>query len=306
MRVLLGLRRDIHNDRVVETYSQSFKRSLESRGHQVAEMGPGTRYPSINDIPFNLNTFDAIIELECGRAQDGSFSYQVPSYLGNTDQLPPAAVWFIDSHGNPTLHKRTAPYYNHVFFAVWDKRDLFVEHYSAHWCPNATDTKWFHPIKNSDPEFCFGFFGSKKGLSRADPMKQICLNNQWSFDIRQVNGVYKHRWPYTGEAYSNCQFLFNHGQKHDGPNLRVVESMAVGRPLICDQDSRSGMDKIFVPGTHYIPYETGSYGGLEEAMQFCIEDLNGAKYIAETALNEVVTKHLIEHRVDQILEVLHA
>lgn len=307
MRILLGLRRDVCRGEVVQTYSQSFKRELESLGHQVTEVGPGTKYLSLNDIPFNLGHFDALIDLECGRAQDGTFSYQIPSFRGNSNDLPPSAIWFIDSHGNPTLHKRTAPFYKHVFYAVWAKSDLFYDHPSAHWCPNATDLKWFNPapVNNSDiAGIDFGFFGSKKGLARAEPMKKICEKRGWSYNIRQINGVYKHRWPYTAEAMKHCRFLFNHSQKHDSPNLRVLESMAVGRPLICDYDPKSGMDKLFLRGYHYIPYDTGTYKDLEAAMDYC---MNGfAEETSHKALNEVTQNHLICHRVNQILEVLHA
>ena len=247
--------------------------------------------------------YDGIIEIECGRQKDGTFCYQVP--LWTEESMPPTAVWFIDSHGNPTLHKRLAPAYDHVFYAVHSKRDLFEKHPSAHWCPNATDIKWFGRSQfqstNPSPKYDFGFFGSKMGLARADQMKAICEANGWSYDIRQVNGVYKHRWPHTGEAMARCKVLFNMGQKHDGPNQRVMESMAVGRPLLNDLDDEDGMNMIFENGVHFLGYTPDT---LETTMKYAM--VADHTEMVRAAYNEVAHKHTIFQRAKKIVEVLNA
>lgn len=265
-------------------------------------MGWGTEIQTLDSIRHELGKFDLILEIESGRNPDGSFSYLVPDY---SRTLPPTAVWFIDSHGNPTLHKRLAPAYDHVFFAVWNKRDLFADHRSAHWCPNATDLDHFYPDYNRPIEFDFGFFGSKGGLARANPLLEICEEQGWSYDIRQVGKVYRHRWPYTCEAMQACRNLFNHGQKHDGPNQRVIESMAVKRPLITDIDPNSGMCKLFDPGKHFIPYDT-NYWDLESKLKWAMLYPDKAEEIADEAYKLVCEKHTITNRVDQMLEVINA
>lgn len=297
MRVLLGLRKDVRNGRLVENYSQSFLRSLKELGHQVTTFGLGSTAETL--VEADPLSHDCIIELDCGRNKDGSFSWQVPEW-GRGD-LPPCAVWWIDSHGNPSLHKRLAPYYEHVFFAVYARRDLFEKHVSAHWTPCATDPKWFGRtlFLHVEPEFDFGFFGSKKGLFRADQMKRICEAHGWSYDIRQVNGAYKHQWPHTGEAMSKCRILFNHGQKHDGPNQRVLESMAVGRPLLNDLDATSGMDLLFEDEVHYIGYTEDRLEGLMH------KALNtNHKEMVHIAYAETMFKHTILHRAISIMEVI--
>jgi len=188
---------------------------------------------------------------------------------------------------------------------VWARRDLFTGHASAHWLPNSTDLMWFdqskYPLSNA--QYNFGFFGSKKGLNRADPLKQLCEENSWSYDIRQVNGSYKHRWPYTAEAMGACRVLFNHGQKHD-LNLRIFESLAMNRPLINDVDRSSGIEQIIVSGTHYVPYQSYSYHGLIEAMTWVMNNPERAKEIALAGYHEIKKNHLVSNRVDQILEVI--
>ena len=278
----------------VETYSASMVRALRARGHEVVDIQKNPNH--------NFHDIDLLIDIDCGRNADGKLIWQAQD-----GPLPcKSAVVFIDSHGYPSLHKRLAVHYDHVFFAVWDKRDLFVKHPSAHWFPNFTDLRWFDGERYSidEPDFDFGFFGSKGGLSRTGPLVEIAKKREWTTDVRQINLSGKHRWPHTAEAMANCLTLFNKGQKHDGPNLRVMESMLVNRPLISDADTRSGMDKLFEPWVHYIPYEYFTFEGLETAMEFCMENPQIAEKIARQGYNEVKANHLVGNRIDQILEVV--
>ena len=281
----------------VETYSSSMVRVLREKGHDVVDIE--------KNVQHSYRAIDLLIDIDCGRNLAGELVWQAQE-----GPLPvKSAVVFIDSHGYPSLHKRLAVNYDHVFFAVYSKRDLFVKHPSAHWFPNFSDLRWFDGAKYPADEengarHEFGFYGSKGGLSRADPLKAIAKEKCWTYDVRQISANGKHRWPQTAEAMANCAALFNRGQKHDSPNLRVMESMLMNRPLINDQDPASGMDKLFEPWVHYIPYEYFTYEGLEEAMRFTIHSRTGAEEIAQNAYDEVKSKHLVEHRIDQLLEVV--
>lgn len=294
MRVLVARNHQSIKGEPVETYGASIVRVLRERGHEVVDVPKSHTQ--------NYDGIDLCLDIDSGRNEKGDLIWQV------TDKPLPcrSAVMFIDSHGYPSMHKRLALGYNHVFFAVWSKRDLFTKHPSAHWCPNFTDDKWFdgagYPMTETPKDF--GFFGSKGGLERADPLQIIADRRGWSTEIRQVNANGKHRWPQTAIAMSHCRSLFNKGQKHDGPNLRVMESMLMNRPLISDKDTTSGMDKLFEPWIHYIPYEYFTFEGLEESMRFCMTSQVGAREIAENAYREVKANHLVGNRVDQILEVV--
>ncbi len=293
MRIMVARNRTVLGHRQVETYSGSMVRALRDLRHEVV------------DVPKNINQnydgIDLLIDIDCGRNGAGELIWQAQE-----GRLPvKSAVMFIDSHGYPTMHHRLAPNYDYVFFAVWDKRDLFAKHPSAHWCPNFTDKRWFDVEKyDLDPPRCdFGFFGSKGGLSRANQMIKIAKKHGWTHDVRQVSAGGKHRWPHTAKAMANCRALFNHGQKHD-LNLRIFESMLVGRPLISDSDDRSGVDKLFEAWVHYIPYEYfDPFEGLEEGMQFAVDSPEKVAKIASSARAEVMKNHLVENRIDQILEV---
>lgn len=296
MKIAVARRHIILADGIpAPTYSGSIVRALKTLGHEVTEVlkGTGDTY----------ERFDLLLDIDCGRDEQGKLEWAGPSALCKS------AVLFIDSHGYPSLHKRLATGYDHVFFAVWDKRDLFIKHKSAHWCPNFTDKAWFDGgsshIEALVPYLHFGFFGSKGGLERAKPFRKVCEKNSWSIDIREVVRGNKRRWPATAEAMAKCQVLMNHGQKHDCPNLRVMESMAMKRPLITCTDPRSGMAKLFNEWEHFIPYEAYTYKGLEEAMAFTMDNRNKSADIAERAYREVMANHLVENRVEQILEVVN-
>jgi len=300
--ILLGYRQDTdkRGNPITATYSHSTSDALISLGHTVTSIGEGHEITSFNDPiwaqkALGVKDYDLFIDLDCGRNEDGAFNYQCQD-----ERAPiPSAVRFIDSHGHPSYHKRAAVNYDHVFFAVWAKRDLFVKHPSAHWCPNASDAYYFFP-NHTLPTIDVGFFGTKGGLSRAEDLKEACAANDWSTDVREI-GKKRNRWPTTGEAMNNCRVLYNCGQKHDGPNQRVIESMLVGRPLINDFDSIDGMTQLFTPGTHYLPYLERE--GMAEQIKWCLQEPERATMMANRAYEEAYNKHQVKHRVAQILEV---
>ncbi|MCI0557297.1 MAG: glycosyltransferase, partial [Nitrososphaera sp.] len=280
----------------VETYARSMIRVLRERGHTVieADKRPHANYSDV----------DMLLDIDCGRNEKGELLWHGEDRVPNTL----SAVYLIDSHGNPVQHHRIAKNYDHVFYAVYAKRDLFTGHSSAHWTPNFTDRQWFDGAKyeHVTPSIDFGFFGSKGGLDRANPMKAIAQKNNWSIDVRQVNYQERHRWPFTAEEMAKCRVLLNKAQKHDGPNLRVMESMAMLRPLVTDHDSLDGMSKLFKPYEHYIPYgdfdvvtRTYSHHGLEEAMALALQP--ESQKIAENGYKKVMANHLVENRIEQIL-----
>lgn len=303
--ILLGYRLDKDKTGVpMENYSLSTHRALEEQGHVVVPVGTGHDVRHLNDLDdIILKSADLFLDLDCGRDVKGEFSFY--HNYDDTHKLPfPTAIRFIDTHGQPSLHKRLARCYDHIFFAVYARRDLFAKHPSAHWCPNASDDKWFHPDFSkavNKPEFTAGFFGSKDGLSRGEILERVCTKRDLPFDIREVGRHNRQRWPGTAQAMANCQVLFNMGQKHDGPNQRVIESMLVGRPLITDRDNTDGMAHLFQEHEHYVGYKTETDLGL--ALEWILSEYDVARNMALKAYKEVRDKHLVKHRVQQILEV---
>lgn len=301
MRICVVFRQDVRLDGPVECYPRSCVRSLESTGNKVTVAGEGHEIGTIDQL--DQNDFDLLLEIENGRNSKGELHFQQDEYQWKI----PTAAWLIDSHGHADLHKLVSKSYDHILFAVWAKRDLYTEHPSTHWAPCATDLRWFgySHFQTTEPEYDFGFFGSKGGLPRADPLIDVCKKNGWTYNVRQVTKPRKHKWPKCGEAMATCRNLFNHGQKHDGPNQRVMESMVMKRPLLTDgTDDRDGMDKLFVEGYHYIGYESYEHSDLEERCKWMLDHPKETKQIAKQAFEEVCRNHTIDARMSLLMEVV--
>lgn len=296
MKILVARIKKYYEGSLIDTYSGSIVRELQTAGHEVTETSKD-RLKDDNEY----KAYDLFLDIDSGRDTDQSYKFHA------YDKKVPikSAAILIDSHGNPDMHKRIASRTDHVFFAVWDRRDLFSDHPSTTWFPNFTDLTHFDGetfTSEKTKDFCF--MGSKDGLDRADPMVKVCKDNNWTYDVDEVGRKGKHVWPRTALRMAACRFGFNHGQKHDGPNLRVMETMAMKLPLICDRDERDGKGFLFEPWHHYIPYAAYSYDGLQERMQWCIDNPEKAAVIAENAYVEVNRNHLVKNRVETVLEVV--
>ncbi len=304
MNIVLVYRQDTDKHGVaVLTYSNSTHHALLELGHKVLPMGEGHQYETFSDLSKEtLNSSELFIDLDCGRNTKGDLDFHCVEQRAPI----PSAVRFIDTHGYPSYHKRMAKNYDHVFFAVWDKRDIFTQHPSVHWCPNASDAKYFYkdilPELHESRPFDVGFFGSKGGIDRADVLKPIAARHAWTADIREI-GKNGGRWPRTAEAMSRCKVLYNRGQKHDGPNQRVIESMLMQRPLVTDRDERDGMKELFVEGEHYLGYNSESE--LANVIEWCLREPSLAGSMAKHAYDCAMSKHQVKHRVEQILEVVN-
>jgi hypothetical protein len=298
--ILLGYRQDFDKrGKLVSSYSHSTHQALLALGHTVTPMGEGHPLVNLKHIATSAwNNYELFLDVDSGRNKDGDLAFQT--------EKPPilSAVRYIDTHGHPSLHKRLAKNYDHVFFAVWDKRDLFTHHPSVHWCPNASDAKYFYkdvlPEEHDSRPLDIGFFGSKGGIDRADVLGPMGLRHDWKVDIREI-GKNGGRWPATAEAMAQCKVLFNRGQKHDGPNQRVIESMLMNRPLLNDRDPRDGMSELFEEGEHYLGYACDAE--LANNIEWCFREPSLALSMARRAYTLAVAKHQVKHRVEQILEV---
>jgi len=313
--IVLGYRQDRDSDdKKIITYSNSTHRALLELGHTVIPLGEGHYHRSFNTIP-NLSQQDLFLDLDCGRNSAGKFNFSCQD-----ERAPiPSAVRWIDSHGYPSYHKRASVNYDHVFFAVWSKRDLFTNHPSAYWCPNASDARYFSidaamhahktrpllvgekPLQTPYKMFDVGFYGSKGGLERADILKDVAARHNWRVDIREIGRANRNRWPHTAQAMDLCRVLFNKGQKHDGPNQRVIESMLMNIPLVTDRDRTDGMNLLFEEGEHYLSYTTEPE--LANNIEWCLSEPSLAYSMALRAYKLAYDKHQVKNRVQQILEV---
>jgi spore maturation protein CgeB len=299
MKILLIKHLWNYEGQPIATYASSLSKAFTEAGHEVTEID---KQLILEDNEYKK--YDLLFDIDCGKDMTGEHKFHL--WKPKIQSLIKTAFFAIDSHGNADLHEKLARFSDHVFFAVWDKRDLFADHPSATWTPSFTDLEHFDGEKYvAEKTFDFGFFGSRHGQDRAAPMVDICKQNSWSYDVDEVGRKGKHTWPRTAQRMAACRVGFNHGQKHDGPNLRIMETMAMKLPLICDLDPRDGKGFLFEPWQHYIPYTAYTYEGLEDRMQWCMKNPDKAAKIAAQGYKEVCNNHLAEHRVNTILEVIN-
>lgn len=303
-KILVGFRQDTDKrGQPIMTYSNSTVNALVDLGHTVTFLGEGHAFETFDDMSTKfLDEHELFLDLDCGRNSKGDLPFHC-----NEERAPiPSAVRFIDTHGHTSFHKRAARNYDHVFFAVWDKRDIFTNHPSVHWCPNASDATFFDrdilPELHESRPFDIGFYGTKGGIDRADVLKPMAQRHSWTVDIREI-GKNGNRWPRTAESMSRCKVLYNRGQKHDGPNQRVIESMLMERPLISDRDPRDGMCNLFQEGEHYLGYNSESE--LGNNIEWCLREPSLAGSMAKRAYQLAFDKHQVQNRVEQILEVVN-
>lgn len=302
MKIALGYRQDIRADKKVLTYANSFHTAFEDLNCEVIPFGQGHKNENINS---EVRRCQVILELDCGRDSNGKFNWQVPLHPG---LIAKTAIYAIDVHGNPDLHRELAPKYNYCFYAPWIQRDVYTGHPSATWLPNASDAAHFSRdlpnLKLIAPVFDWGFHGSRMGLGRAAELIEICQRLGYSYDVRECVKGGRHRWPSTPEAMRACRYTLNFGQRADSPNLRVIESMLVGRTLLTDRDDRDGMHKLFVEGKHYLGYNRQTKADLEDQVKWMMSNPDRCQTIADEAYKEAKRQHQIFNRAQTILEVI--
>ena len=139
--IILGCRRDLDKrGNPITTYSNSTHQALLDLGHSVVLMGEGHKYVQFDDmLDGMIRQTDLFLDLDVGRNAQGNLSYHCTEKRAPM----PSALRTIDDHGHASFNRRAAKNYDHVFFAVYDKRGIYTSHKSAHWCPNASDSKYF-------------------------------------------------------------------------------------------------------------------------------------------------------------------
>ncbi|MCW5314787.1 glycosyltransferase [Nostoc sp. KVJ3] len=88
-----------------------------------------------------------------------------------------------------------------------------------------------------------------------------------------------------------------------GYSTRVYEAMACGTLLFqYNLKGRPIAAKIFKDYQHYIPYDIDNFEKLAEQINYYLKHIKDLETITITAQEEVITKHTIEHRIQQIIE----
>ncbi|MCW8137397.1 MAG: glycosyltransferase [Planctomycetota bacterium] len=247
---------------------------------------------SIPDLLERLaQPFDLVLEVE-GENVDTH---------GHEHVKTPCAWWAIDSHLHMSYdqHFFRAKRFDHLFVA----QKHHVQRYQdwswvpASWLPLAADPNVFQPV-TSPQDFDIGFVGSVlPGLHEA--RRRLLARMLQRFDrVLVVRGAFREQ---AARELSRCRVVFNRSL-HEDVNMRVFESLAVGRPLLTDRlDQRCGLEELARDGEQLITYEDATFEATAERL-LADEDL--AEQIASAGRARVLEAHTYEHRAAELLRTL--
>ncbi|WP_309225551.1 glycosyltransferase [Sphaerospermopsis sp. LEGE 08334] len=198
------------------------------------------------------------------------------------------------------------------YFIYGDERDqVFFEGKSVNYCfsPLCVDGQEFkknkplHERKNH--VFFFGKinnFGIEKVYSERRRLLSELLTNQ-AID-------YISEYMYTGDSaeklvnlYNEYTLTINLPTNHGGYTQRIYEAMSCGTIIFQYRLKNDPYHSLlFKEYDHYIPYEINNIPELLENFKYYLKHLPDLEYISEKARQEVLAKHTIEARINQILK----
>jgi len=104
----------------------------------------------------------------------------------------------------------------------------------------------------------------------------------------------------AAQVYTRARIVLNHAVQQD-VNMRVFEVLAT-RAFLLTPDV-PGLRDLFQDGVHLVTYKDGDVADCLEKIAYYLDRDDEREQIAEAGYQEVLAKHTIRHRVDQILTV---
>ena len=196
----------------------------------------------------------------------------------------------IDNHIHLGLDAEKYSKCDHIFITQKHFLDRYPENKTT-WLPLAADPT-LHKLHPEEPSlYDVGFLGNNTYTRRKTLLNQIAKK----YKLLESTAA-------PGEEYSKvlsqCKILFNCSMDND-MNMRVFESMSIGRPLVTDVVD--GMTDLFKENTHYLAYK--DWPKLEKNIELLLAKPMLREAIGNTAAAYIRAKHTYDHRLETILKV---
>ncbi len=214
----------------------------------------------------------------------------------------PSIYWASDTHLGFDYRLETAKKMDHVFCAqkqaVIDFEKAGV---NAEWLPHAFEPQAYHDIENIDEfgfprpfsyaskDFDIGFVGHVNSENRVEFLHRM-FSEFPNFFFGQ------RRFQDAARVYAKSKIVINVAMKED-LNMRCFEAMGAGAFLLTDYVPY--MEEIFEDGKHLVLYRS-TEEAIDKAKYYLAHDSEREK-IAQAGFAEVMAKHTIDHRLDQML-----
>lgn len=160
------------------------------------------------------------------------------------------------------------------------------------WLPYAVDNHWFYPEKSE-----LKYDACLVGLQypqRNELVNRLRRNGKQVFyDNGQILDEYR-------TIYNQSKVALNWSSLQDLP-VRVFEAMGMKRPLVTNRVP--DLLRLFKEGVHFLGFD--NLDEAESQVNYLLANPDYAKEMAETAYNEVMTKHTWKHRIDEMLKVIN-
>jgi len=170
---------------------------------------------------------------------------------------------------------------------------------NVHWLPLGCNPTAHFPV-DVTPDLDIAFVGNiilPVHQQRHDLLKRL----QESFTSIAVTRAYGDE---VCDIIARGKLAFNHCAVFD-VNMRVFEAMAMGRPVLTNREAeRNGLLDLFEDGEHLIVYDNEK--DIVEKADYYLRDDEARVAIAKGGYDTVLAQHTYLHRVDSILETVHA
>lgn len=290
--------RNRHVMRILHLGNYYFAQSLRDFGHDVLCVG----LQAGSDVrlatqPVTLQELGA--QLPGGWRPDLVLLGDASAYplVVGLEFLAVPLVWYaIDSHLHLSWHMQYATVFDVILVAQRD----FVRCYRAD--PLRQVVEWA-------PLFCSPSSDRDMGLVRDLPLSFVgTLNPKWNPDrvalidgIRQRMPIHVENGPYL-DVFNRSQIVLNQSVAND-VNFRTFQVMACGALLLTERTG-NGFGELFQEGRHCLAYDHGSVEQVVEQVAAYRDSPAARAAIAEAGREEVLAKHTVRHRTEQLLAVL--
>lgn len=209
----------------------------------------------------------------------------------------PTAYISVDSWHDPKEFQYVRGF-DFVFVAQKALVPYFVEagigH--AHWLPLACAPRYHYPV-DIPPDHDIVFAGiTFYKVNRQRVARLLALAKH--YEVRMGGGLGGHGYC---EALSSGRVVFNSSVAQD-LNMRVFETMAIGRPLLTNRDAAvNGLTDLFEEGTHFTGYDDDD---LIAQAGMLLGDAALRDRLSAAARQEVLAKHTYTHRIRTLLDVV--
>jgi len=123
------------------------------------------------------------------------------------------------------------------------------------------------------------------------------------FSVLLRQGLYMENY---ARALCRCRIGFHHSNrgwrkmKHYPPAMRIFETMAIGRMLLCDTFDLNGLR--LKEGVHYVTFPPRDYKAMREKVRYYLAHPEERETIALNGRAFVLKRHTYRHRAALILE----